>query len=413
MAPWAFGRYLPVGDMTDVETFDFLLSPGGQELLMQAAALRPAEESLLAHLTHLRKRYPPEQASAALKLVLLRARAVTKFTRAESMYFTRPALEQASGESIARYRAGRYQAIGARRVADLGCGIGGDSLALAAGLEVVGVDLDPLRLAMAEENCRAYGREERFQPVLANLRDWLPAGMDALFFDPGRRTADGRRIRSVHGYRPPLEIIERWLPRAPHLGVKISPGVDYAELPPEAEVEFISEKRTVKEAILWFGDLQSGANRRATLLPGQETLTDLDPAPSPVAVTLPGAVLYEPDGAVIRAHLVEQLAGRLNATKLDPDIAYLTAGAYTPTPFARAYAIEEHLPFNLKKLRARLRALDVGRVVVKKRGSPLDPADLIRRLRLRGTDERTLFLTHLDGRPAVLIGRPIASAAPR
>jgi len=52
--------------MTDVETFDFLLSPGGQELLMQAAALRPAEESLLAHLTHLRKRYPPEQASAAL-----------------------------------------------------------------------------------------------------------------------------------------------------------------------------------------------------------------------------------------------------------------------------------------------------------------------------------------------------------
>ena len=118
------------------------------------------------------------------------------------------------------------------------------------------------------------------------------------------------------------------------MGVKISPGVDYAELPPEAEVEFISEERNVKEAILWFGDLQSGANRRATLLPGQETMTDLDPAPSPVAVTLPGAVLYEPDGAVIRAHLVEQLAGRLNATKLDPDIAYLTAGAYTPTPFA-------------------------------------------------------------------------------
>jgi hypothetical protein len=132
-----------------------------------------------------------------------------------------------------------------------------------------------------------------------------------------------------------------------------------------------------------------------------------------VAVTLPGAVLYEPDGAVIRAHLVEQLAGRLNATKLDPDIAYLTAGAYTPTPFARAYTIEEHLPFNLKKLRARLRALHVGRVVVKKRGSPLDPADLIRRLRLRGTDERTLFLTHLDGRPAVLIGRPLAPAVPR
>jgi len=190
------------------------------------------------------------------------------------------------------------------------------------------------------------------------------------------------------------------------LGVKISPGVDYAELPPGAEVEFVSEKGMVKEGVLWFGDLSTGVGRRATLLPGRETLTD--EAHPPIPVTVPGAYLYEPDGAVIRAHLVEQLAARLGATKLDPDIAYLTADELTLTPFARAYAIDESMPFSLKRLRSRLRALGVGRVVVKKRGSPISPSELIRKLKLRGDQERTIFLTHLDGQPSVLIGHLLA-----
>jgi hypothetical protein len=271
---------------------------------------------------------------------------------------------------------------------------------------VLGIDHDELRLAIAEANCSVWGRGANFEPLLADLLGWSPTGVDALFFDPGRRTADGRRIHSVSHYRPPLEVIYRWLPQVPRLGVKISPGVDYSELPASAEVEFISERGVVKEAVLWFGDLRTRAGRRATLLPGRETLTD-EPHEG-IAVTPPRAYLYEPDGAVIRAHLVEQLAEQLGATKLDPDIAYLTADTLVSTPFARGYSIEDHMSFSLKRLRAHLRELRVGRVVVKKRGSPLDPAELIQRLKLDGPEERTLFLTHLNGRPAVLIGRPIA-----
>lgn len=394
--------------MNKISTFRFLLSPAGQILLAEALARQPTEASLLADLTALRQRYSPEQASAALETVHLRRRAAHKFGRAEAMYFTRAALEQASGERIASYRAERYRAMGARRVADLGCGIGGDSLALVAGGQVLGVDRDELRLAMARVNCSTGGQGANFQPLLADLHEWLPVGVDALFFDPGRRTADGRRIYSVAGYRPPLAIIERWLPHVPHLGVKVSPGVDYAELPAGAEVEFISEKGTVKEAVLWFGDLRTGAGRRAMLLPGRETLTD--ELHAPIAVTPPRAFLYEPDGAVIRAHLVEQLAGRLDASKLDPDIAYLTTDTFVSTPFARGYLLESYMPFNLKKLRAHLRELRVGRVVVKKRGSPLDPMELVKRLKLRGSEERILFLTHLDGRPSVLIGQEAPTA---
>jgi SAM-dependent methyltransferase len=389
----------------DLATFKFLLTPAGQVLLSEAAERRPTEESLLRDLSALRRRYPPQQAAAALEMVRLRERAAAKFSQAQRMYFTRAALEQASGEAIAAYRAARYGKVGARRIADLGCGIGGDSSALAAGAQVLGVDQDALRLAMAQANLSALGLGGNFQPVQADLTGWTPPAVDALFFDPGRRDSDGRRIRSVLDYRPPLPLIDRWLPLVPCLGVKISPGVDYAELPPGAEVEFISESGVVKEAVLWFGELASGVSRRATLLPEGVTLVQEPHGEIPVGP--PKAYLYEPDGAVIRAHLVEGLAERLNASKLDPDIAYLTADVMVDTPFARAYAIESYMPFNLKKLRAHLRELMVGRVVVKKRGSPIDPEELIRRLRLRGERERVLFLTHLDGQPVVIVGKSV------
>ncbi len=387
-----------------LSTLRFLLSPNGQALLAEAVALRSTESTLLVQLTQLRKRFPADQASAALEIARLRERATVKFSRADEMYFTGSGLEQASGETVAAFRAKRFAALGARRIADLGCGIGGDSLALAARAEVMGVDHDTVRLAMAQANCHAYGRGGQFQPVQADLMTWLPVGVDALFFDPGRRGDDGRRIYSVSRYRPPLGTIQRWLPRAENVGVKISPGVDYVELPPGAEVEFISEKGLVKEGVLWFGGLRTSADRRATLLPGGDTLTD--EIAEAIPVRQPSAYLLEPDGAVIRAHLVEQLASRLGAAKVDPEIAYLTTDAPVVTPFARQYRLGDWMPLNLKKLRAYLRARNVGRVVVKKRGSPLEPDELIRRLKLRGDEERILFLTKVDGRPAVLVGLP-------
>jgi hypothetical protein len=194
----------------------------------------------------------------------------------------------------------------------------------------------------------------------------------------------------------------------PHGAVKVSPGVAYEELPGEAEVEFVSLAGEVKEAALWYGDLRTSARRRATLLPGGDTLSDLDGGEA--AAASPREFLYEPDGAVIRAHLVGPLAGRLDATLLDPHIAYLAADALRPTPFARAYRIEDHFPFQLKRLRRYLRERDVGQVTIKKRGSPLDPEALRQALRLRGTTHRVIFLTQVMGRPAVLVGQALTDS---
>ncbi len=386
--------------------FQALLTPAGQELLHAAEALNPREETYLRDLAALQRaaHASPRLARAALEIAILRREAGRKFADAGRLYFTRPALEQASPQEVSQYRSQRYR--GFAHLLDLGCSVGSDTLALARLAPAAGVDLDPLRLLMARANCAA-------QPasfLRADLTAPLPfAASDlALFFDPARR-AENRRAFSIEHYTPPLRIIQSWLPRCPALGVKISPGVDLDELRDYAcEVEFISLHGELKEAALWFGRLHSGAPRRATLLPGPHTLVAPARPPASSLASAPQAFLYEPDAAVLRAGLVTTLAEQLEARQLDADIAYLTAERQTPTPFGRGWAVEDWFPFQLKRLRAYLRQRGVQRVTVKKRGSPIAPEALIRDLRLNAAEglERTLFLTHLHGQPIVIIALP-------
>ena len=390
-----------------LEDFHFLLSPQGQTLLAETAVTPITPHNHLQIASRLRQQVTSAQAQAVLETILLRQKAAVKFSRADQMYFTRPALEQASGEIIAAYRAQRFAQSGLKRIADCGCGIGGDALALAAHSQVIGVDKDLLRLAMARQNVGVYVGNGRFHPLQADLTKLPPLPVDALFFDPARRDENGRRFKSVHQYRPPLSLIAQWRARVPHVGVKISPGVNYAELPPEPEIEFISLNGEVKEGALWFGAISTGALRRATLLPGGQTLTDRDHRGEQVAQTPPKAYLCEPDGAVIRAHLVQNLARLLNATQLDRDIAYLTSDVWQPTPFGRWFELEAAFPFQLKRLRSFLRERNIGSVTIKKRGSPLDPEQLQRQLRLSGVNACILFLTQVLGKPTILIGHAL------
>ncbi|HEY8291749.1 MAG TPA: class I SAM-dependent methyltransferase [Thermomicrobiales bacterium] len=387
--------------MADLETFNALLGANGQRLLAAIMAHGLTEENTLALATTLRQQYPAPLVAAAMTQARLRARARTKFgDDAARMYFTQAGLEQATSAPIAAHRAIRYRAT--RRIADLCCGIGGDLRALADGHITLAVDRDPLTAAIAAANMRALGLSDRVIVRCDDVTTIDLMGYDAAFLDPARRTAT-RRVFNVADYQPPWSFIAALVGRVGNLGVKVAPGIPHALVPPDAEAEWLSLDGDVKEAALWFGALRTeGVCRRATLLPSDATLIATMREPPPVA--LPRRYLYEPDGAVIRAHLVAEVAALVNGTLLDPTIAYITSDTLTATPFARRYTIEEAMPFNLKRLRAYLRERGIGHVVIKKRGSPLTPEALMKDLRLSGDNRRILFLTKVSGKHTVLIG---------
>lgn len=389
----------------DIASFRSLLTASGQEILQAASSLSPRESDFLIHFQSLSRRFPPDLARAALEIAILRREAIVKFPFADKLYFTRQALEQASSYEVSSYRSERFRQFSS--IADLGCSIGGDSFSLALISPTIGVDFDLLRILMASANFHALGLSAQVQLVQSNLSFAPPLapGSVAIYFDPARRSTE-HRFFSVQQYQPPLSIIKNWLLKFPALGVKTSPGVNLPELGEyDAEIEFISLRGELKEATLWFGPLKT-AYRRATILPGPHQIVgDCPKHPSMVTKPIrdPGLFLYEPDPAVIRAGLVVELAEMLNASQLDPDIAYLTSDTITPTPFARLWSIEDWFPFHLKRLRAYLHQHGIGHVTVKKRGSPIEPEYLIHELRLKGDQICILVLTHLRGEPIVII----------
>ncbi|HXR44197.1 MAG TPA: SAM-dependent methyltransferase, partial [Pseudolysinimonas sp.] len=119
-----------------------------------------------------------------------------------------------------------------------------------------------------------------------------------------------------------------------------------------------------------------------------------------------GAYLLEPDGAVIRARLIGDLARVVDGRMLDPTIAWITTDVRPTTPFGAAFRVQELLPLDVKTIKRALAARGVGTLEIKKRGVDIDPAAFRTRLALRGDASATLVLTRIAGeRVAILAER--------
>ena len=387
---------------------DALLTGPGAELLasLRHQALTP--DTVLALGTRLRETYPAGLVAAALAQHELRLAARVKFSRAMDMFFTRAGLEQASAEVVARHRQARFAAHGT--VADLCCGIGGDLAALAGEHQVRAVDRDPLHLRMALLNAAAYGVDGSVRTVQADVREADLSGVGAVFIDPARRTdgRPGRRAGRSPGQRrlgpgasePPLAWCLDLAGRVPAVGIKAAPGIARDTVPGGWELEFVAVGRDLKEAVAWSPSL-AGPATRATILPGGHTLTP-QPGP-PVPVAAPGPFLLDPNPAVTRAGLVEELARPLAAWKIDEQIAFLCTDTAVRTPFARTLQVIDSGPWNQKQLPARLRDLGIGALDIRRRGLAGDVGQLHRQLKLTGSRRATLVMTRVRNQPWALV----------
>ncbi|MEN0128627.1 MAG: class I SAM-dependent methyltransferase [Brevundimonas sp.] len=381
-----------------------LLAPEGWALL---SALPPYDEKLAMTISaRLRDEgLDPVLVAAALTQSRLRAKGHAKLGDfADGMLFTQAGLEQATRLEVGAHHARRYRDAGLTHVADLTCGIGADAMAFAGvGLRVTASDVDEMTAAIATVNLR------HFPDAVVRHGDGLTldlSDVDGIYADPARRTSRGTRLFDPAAYAPPLDSVLGLRSSVPALGLKLGPGIPHAALPDDAQAQWVSVDGDVVEVGLWFGPLApEGPGRSALVLTNGEAHVVAPGADGP-AVAESGAVgayLYEPDGAVIRAGLVGDVAVRLDGRLVDPTIAYVTSDVLHRDPAATAYRVLDTMPFGLKRLRSYLREREVGRLTIKKRGTAVVPEQLRKQLDLRGSAEATIVLTRVAGHQQVLV----------
>lgn len=333
--------------------------------------------------------------AAALTQSRLRAAARAKFGDfASGMVFSQEGLEQATRLVVAAHHAQRYRVAGVRTVADLTCGLGADAMAFASlGLGVLAFERDEGTALLADYNLRHWADARVVHADAIDTLAKADIGADAVFADPARRNSRGRR-HDPRDYAPPLHDVVALRGRWPQLGIKVGPAIAHGDVPPEAEVQWVSVGGDVVEAGVWMGTLARHHGHSALVLRGNEAHV-LDGSPIPGEPGELGEYLLEPDRAVIRAGLVGPLCDSLGARLLDPHIAYLTADAPIASPFAATFRIVESLPYSHKTLAGALAARGVGHAEIKKRGLDVDPAALRRTLKLRGDASATVILARM------------------
>lgn len=462
--------------MADTPFTDPPPHPFTEQALAAASRLFPYDEATsFAAATTLRAQgFTPEEAAQVLNLVKSRTRATAKFgAQARTLLLTEDALEQATRAPVAAYHARRlYHAVQLPHpddrhwqgsVADLGCGIGADALAFAAaGLACVAIERDAITASYAAYNLSA---DDHARVLVGDVRDYEHGSLctadgspvQGLWLDPARRHLTGvkkaqtERIADPQLFSPPLSFVLDLARTGAPMGVKFGPGIDHTLIPtpqeltseanphPRVEAQWVEHEGTVVELVLWFnGAARQHVTRAATVLDttGQvanelvsaepvsgESARDSIPAQVPLPVA--GGYIYEPSGAVIRAHLVQDFAAQVGAHLIDSRIAYL--GAAHPLPAGSAhlgscYRVLEQVPTGEKQLKRWVRERNITALTIKKRGVDLVPeklrATLLAGRRTAGKGKRTynpatlIFMRLGEGRDARRIGWSVQPVKP-
>jgi hypothetical protein len=193
--------------------------------------------------------------------------------------------------------------------------------------------------------------------------------------------------------------------------VKLGPGLDHKEIPHDAEAVWVSDNGDLVEMTLYFGKVARENVARAALLltpNGSFEITSANHARTDAPIGELGSFVYEPDAALIRSHLIGDLALELNLHIFANEIAYLTGNEEIHSPWLKSYRVLDNLVFDRKKLKSYLKERNVGILEIKKRGADITPEQLRRELAPKGPNSLTLIVTRVADTHRVLVVEPLA-----
>lgn len=383
-----------------LEDWQALLRPPCADLVRDAAAA-PGHDP--ASTARLRRDHPAATVALAFELAAARRKAVEKFGPAIGgrIIADRAGIEMATGPLAGAHKARRFAAACAGgTVADICCGIGGDAMALcAAGVQVLGIDSDPARAWMCAVNA---GCESRCADAAAACEP----GYAWFHLDPARRGADGTRRFALRDLSPGpgvwrglIDAVRRSVTSEGRWGgaIKLGPGVDRAEIAEVLgaepfEIEFISEHGRMTQAVVWLGALCGADAATATALRDGAAFSLSGESGEPPLGAV-GRWLVDPDPAFERAGLLHVACVHAGLRAFCPGLGVLTGDAPPrESEFFPAFEVAERAPWNARRVRERLRALDGGLVEVKTRGGVVDTDRVQAELRGKGRTPHAVFV---------------------
>ena len=377
----------------------------------------------ISTIKRLRDRIGEELFSISLTCARLQSKAISKLGKPEERengepgiwWVTDQSLQQATPWQVAKYKAGW---LNGSQVADLCCGIGGDSLQVSGQSSISAVDVDPLIAAMARMNLTQGFARRQVQVFCQDVTKFsLPARAD-LHVDPDRRSR-GRRSSNPREYEPSWDAVVAMVRSSPAV-IKLAP---MAKLPTELLPQphhrcWISLQRTVREQSLLSGEMID----RHQLRPGGRSAVAISADASvriftteenlkPGSVSTPHSFLIDPDSAIRAAALTEPFAAHHGLHMLGGPSGFLTTDdSLLQSKAASLMGIIAPVVWwgacDLKKIRKELRDRNAYAVTAKVRGTDHDPAKILKPLRNTGEQPLTLWIGRSDDRVYAALTQP-------
>jgi len=303
----------------------------------------------------------------------------------------RLAFEQATAKDISEYKAKLWQS--GAEIADLCCGMGGDSFWLPPSVSACGADIAPERVLMFNENMKRLGLRHR--AVLQNALEFK--GRDFFCIDPARRGGLSPNFESI------LELSKKFCGGM----IKLPPAFPENEIPKESDILYLGNENDCRECLMLSGVFGKGMIR-AVATGKNETLEWQCEKNELQSINLEvknlGSFILEPNPVLVRSHLFLSEAKKFGFWQIDSTLAYLSCENLPPVHSGfNSYKVVEQSSLSTNNVKAMLKKYDAGKITLKKRGVEVVPEAEIRRLAPKGEKEYVLFYTRVLGKKQAVL----------
>ncbi|MDI9394688.1 MAG: methyltransferase domain-containing protein [Euryarchaeota archaeon] len=319
----------------------------------------------------------------------------------------------ATPEPIARYRAERLKC---RTLADISCGIGGQTIFFAQQCEsVYAVEIDPKKIEYAKKNCAMYGLDNvKFicgDALDPKIIEQIPA-VDVVFSDPYRPAEEKERLVSCLLPAIP-NVLSAYGEKTKNFAFEAPPQMPLERITFDCEKEYISLDGQLNRLTLYFGGLKQN-DRLAVALPAGEGLVPKYGFLPQIRETEKMKLFaYEPEPSVLAAELIPELVrtmmqmagpfmGAFELFRVDKKRLLLTSEAMIKQAMIKNhYLVLKVCPFEPRKINKFLKGMNVGSVVLRAGVKPEEYWEVRNEVEKRLKGKKTVHL-FVKGGTAIL-----------